>query len=53
MSVRVTFPKADTPAKGHVVVTTFDDTTLGTNAKKIDKSVEGLISSALKKRQNI
>ena len=49
MSVRVTFPKADTPAKGHVVVTTFDDTTLGTNAKKIDKSVDGLISSALKK----
>ncbi len=49
MTLRITFPKADTAPKSHVVLTIFKGDDLGAAAKKIDKSVDGLIASALKK----
>ncbi|MBL4803643.1 MAG: leucyl aminopeptidase [Alphaproteobacteria bacterium] len=49
MTLRITFPKADTTPKGHIVVTVFEGDTLSTAAKKIDKALDGLVASAMKK----
>ncbi len=52
MTVRITFPKTDTAPKGHVVLTVFEGEELGTAAKKIDKGLDGLAASSIKRDKN-
>ncbi|MCB9983786.1 MAG: leucyl aminopeptidase [Rhodospirillales bacterium] len=52
MSLKVTFPKTDTKLAGALIALTFEDAGLSPQAEKLDKTLDGSITGALKRNQS-
>ena len=52
MSIKVTFPKTDSSSAGALILGVFEKEDLGSEGKKADKAMKGLIVSTLSKAKN-